>query len=110
MSMPGSRFQGGPFISAVRFAIILCVSVFFRLRLPIGAPANCRTMTMLMSRGSTWTRPASASRRSRDEQFIHLRASDRLDADGHADLHRARHDGSDVHLHDDERSDLIRGA
>src|SRR5882762_6744629 len=67
-------------------------------------------MTTPMSRGSTWKRPAPAPRRSRDEQCVYLRASDRIDADGHADLDRARHDGFDLHLHDDECSDRIGGA
>src|SRR6266850_6018801 len=67
-------------------------------------------MTMLMSRGSTWKNRASALRRSRDEQSLYLRTADRADADGHADLDRARHDGPDLHLHHDERADRVGGA
>src|SRR5439155_2297323 len=72
--------------------------------------ANYRTMTMPMSRGLTSKRPAPAPRRSPDEQPDHLLAADRVDADGHADLDRARHDGFDLHLHHDERADRVGGA
>src|SRR3954462_2470397 len=67
-------------------------------------------MTTPMSRESMSTRLGSVLPRSRDEQRDYLRAADRVDADGYADFDRARHDGSYVHLHDDECSDGIGGA
>ena len=56
------------------------------------------------------TRLGSVLPRSRDEQRDYLRAADRVDADRYADFDRARHDGSDLHLHHDKRSDGIGGA
>src|SRR3954449_9600885 len=63
-----------------------------------------------MSRASKSKSRVSAPRRSPDEQPDHLLAADRADADGHADLDRARHDGSDLHLHHDQRADRVGRA
>src|SRR5258708_23196780 len=67
-------------------------------------------MIMRMSRALKSKSPVSAPRESPDEQPDHLLPADRVDADGHADLDRARHDGSDLHLHHDQRPDRVGGA
>ena len=98
--------QVSPDLEMPSWIVYLCIPLgsylmcfrFLQVAWTSGAPANCRIMTTAMSRASTSKDcPASAPRRSRDEQRLHLRPADRADADRHADLDRARHDRADLH-------------
>src|SRR5437868_4946426 len=55
-------------------------------------------------------RPASMPGGSPDDRFDHLRAARRPDADGHADLDRARPDRADIPVLLHVGADRIRGA